>query len=67
MPSRFIYALYLALDANFRLHWKDVSSEERDPGLSKGWAFSGDVEKYMAHLKKHWDQPQEVCWRTSEG
>ncbi|KAJ7798239.1 hypothetical protein B0H14DRAFT_3492715 [Mycena olivaceomarginata] len=58
----FIYALYLALNANFRLHRKDVSSEERDPGLSKGWAFFGDVEKYMAHLKKHWDQPQE--WST---
>ncbi|KAJ7698223.1 hypothetical protein B0H14DRAFT_2417944, partial [Mycena olivaceomarginata] len=55
----FIYALYLALDANFRLQRKDVSSEERDPGLSKGWAFFGEVTKYMDHLARHWDQPQE--------
>ncbi|KAJ7276586.1 hypothetical protein C8J57DRAFT_1061539, partial [Mycena rebaudengoi] len=36
---RFLYALFLAMDANFRLKRKDVSSEEKDPGLGPGWAF----------------------------
>ncbi|KAJ7769741.1 hypothetical protein B0H14DRAFT_3509403 [Mycena olivaceomarginata] len=55
----FIFALFLALDANFRLQRKDVSTEERDPGLSQGWAFFGEVTKYMDHLARHWDQQQE--------
>ncbi|KAJ6462254.1 hypothetical protein C8R47DRAFT_1225566 [Mycena vitilis] len=55
----FIYALYLAIDANFRLKRKDVSSEAKDPGLVKGWAFFGEVPHYMAHLAKFWDQKQE--------
>ncbi|KAF7349654.1 CxC2 domain-containing protein [Mycena sanguinolenta] len=57
--KRFLYALFLALDANFRLKRKDVSSEARDPGLSRGWAFFGEVTAYMAHLEKNWDQVQE--------
>ncbi|KAJ7788496.1 hypothetical protein B0H14DRAFT_3576895 [Mycena olivaceomarginata] len=54
----FLYALFLAIDANFRLKRKDVSSEEADPGLSKGWAFFGEVGPYMKHLKENWQQPQ---------
>ncbi|KAJ7918358.1 hypothetical protein B0H13DRAFT_1607470 [Mycena leptocephala] len=55
----FLYALFLALDANFRLKRKDVSSEEKDPRLGTGLAFFGDVKEYMEHLDKHWDQKQE--------
>jgi hypothetical protein len=39
----FLYAVFLAIDANFRLKRKDVSSEEKDPGLSNGWTFFGEV------------------------
>jgi hypothetical protein len=64
-PSfRFLYALFLAMDANFRLKRKDVSSEEKDPGLGDGWSFYCSVEEYMAHVKKHWDTPQEVGWEV---
>ncbi|KAJ7797038.1 hypothetical protein B0H14DRAFT_3494232 [Mycena olivaceomarginata] len=55
----FLYAIFLALDANFRLQRKDVSTEKHDPGLGEGWVFFGEVKKYMAHLDKHWAQPQE--------
>ncbi|KAJ7161709.1 hypothetical protein C8R46DRAFT_1284049 [Mycena filopes] len=55
----FIYALFLAIDANFRLKRKDVSTEEDDPGLGDGWSFFGPVKPYMEHLDKHWDQKQE--------
>ena len=59
------------MDANFRLKRKDVSSEEKDPGLGKGWAFFCEVKAYMAHVAANWDQKQEVLnfisneWRRS--
>ncbi|KAJ7301491.1 hypothetical protein DFH08DRAFT_827531 [Mycena albidolilacea] len=56
---RFLYALFLALDANFRMKRKDVSSEADDPSLGDGIAFFSQVEEYMAHLDKHWDIEQE--------
>ncbi|KAJ7745405.1 hypothetical protein B0H14DRAFT_3097150 [Mycena olivaceomarginata] len=55
----FLYTLFLAINTNFHLMHKDVLSEEKDPGLVRGWGFFGDVTKYMAHLEKHWDQKQE--------
>jgi hypothetical protein len=58
--TRFLYALFVALDANFRLKRRDVSSEEKDPGLATGWSFFGEVIKYMAHLDKNWEYKQPV-------
>ncbi|KAJ7733908.1 hypothetical protein B0H16DRAFT_1327784 [Mycena metata] len=55
----FLYALFVAMDANFRLKRKDVSTEKKDPGLSKGWGFYCDVEAYMKHVKKHWNHKQD--------
>jgi hypothetical protein len=52
--------LFLAIDTNFRLKRKDVSSKE-DLGLSKGWVFFGEVGPYMKHLKDNWQQTQPVC------
>ncbi|KAJ7150169.1 hypothetical protein C8R43DRAFT_1128212 [Mycena crocata] len=57
--KQFLYALFLALDANFRLKRKDVSTEAKDPGLGDGLSFYGKVEAYMAHVAEHWDKPQE--------
>ncbi|KAJ6517571.1 hypothetical protein DFH09DRAFT_940379 [Mycena vulgaris] len=57
--KQFLFALFLAMDANFRLKRKDVSSEEKDPGLGKGWAFFCEVKAYMVHVKKNWGQVQE--------
>ncbi|KAJ7257987.1 hypothetical protein C8J57DRAFT_1135578 [Mycena rebaudengoi] len=56
---QFLYALYLAMDANFRLKRKDVSSEKKDPGLGEGWAFFCELKEYMEHVNAHWDQVQE--------
>jgi hypothetical protein len=58
--TRFSDGLFLAIDANFRLKQKDVSTEERDPRLGNGWAFFGDVDAYMDHVKRHWNWTQEV-------
>ncbi|KAJ6483057.1 hypothetical protein DFH09DRAFT_949912 [Mycena vulgaris] len=57
--KQLLFALFLAMDANFRLKRKDVSSEEKDPGLGKGWAFFCEVKAYMVHVKKNWGQVQE--------
>ncbi|KAJ7716172.1 hypothetical protein B0H14DRAFT_2412947 [Mycena olivaceomarginata] len=56
---QFLYALFLALDANFRMKRKDVSSEVDDPSLGDGIAFFSQVDGYMAHLDKQWDVEQE--------
>jgi hypothetical protein len=56
----FLYALFLAIDANFRMKRRDVSSEEEDPSLGDGVAFFARVEEYMQHLEKHWNLEQEV-------
>ncbi|KAH6916353.1 hypothetical protein BKA70DRAFT_1419261 [Coprinopsis sp. MPI-PUGE-AT-0042] len=46
----FIYRLFIAVDANFRLRRKDVSSEERDPGLNQGHAFIVGETRFKEHL-----------------
>ncbi|KAJ7616548.1 hypothetical protein FB45DRAFT_1034871 [Roridomyces roridus] len=57
--KQFLYALFLAMDANFRLKRKDVSTERKDPGLGDGWSFYCEVTEYMEHVAQHWDTPQE--------
>ncbi|KAH9482659.1 hypothetical protein JR316_0004759 [Psilocybe cubensis] len=58
-----IYGLFLAIDANFRLTRRHVSSEDRDPGLGNGWAFFVQNIPYQEHLKRFWDykQPKSTC------
>ena len=56
---RYLHTRFVALDANFRLKHKNVSSDQADPGLSKGWAYFVDEEKYKDHLNhyKHATEP----------
>ncbi|KAJ7016310.1 hypothetical protein C8F04DRAFT_1281905 [Mycena alexandri] len=59
-PERkFLYALFLALDANFRMRRKKVSSEENDPSLGDGWSFYGQIAPYYDYLAKNWKHKQE--------
>ncbi|KAJ7015827.1 hypothetical protein C8F04DRAFT_1284627, partial [Mycena alexandri] len=46
----FLYFLFVALDACFRLKRRLVSSELRDPGLGIGWAYFVEQETYRAYL-----------------
>ncbi|KAJ7909356.1 hypothetical protein B0H13DRAFT_1616599, partial [Mycena leptocephala] len=57
--KKFLYALFLAIDANFRMKRKQVSSEEADPGLNLGSAFFSEVKAYMQHVGEHWEEEQE--------
>ncbi|KAJ7015979.1 hypothetical protein C8F04DRAFT_983763 [Mycena alexandri] len=47
---RFLYILFIALDACFRLKRRLVSSELRDPGLGTGWAYFVEQEPYRQYL-----------------
>ncbi|KAK7018729.1 hypothetical protein VNI00_018289 [Paramarasmius palmivorus] len=46
----FIYTLFLAVDACFRLKRKMVSSEATDPGLGTGWSYMVPDEPYRRYL-----------------
>ncbi|KAJ7434267.1 hypothetical protein B0H11DRAFT_2164741 [Mycena galericulata] len=56
--KRHLYALFLALDANFRMRRKKISSEEKDPSLGDGWSFYGKIAPYYDYLAKNWNQKQ---------
>ncbi|KAF7298517.1 CxC2 domain-containing protein [Mycena indigotica] len=57
--QRFKYSLFLAIDANFKMKRKQVSTESVDPGLNAGSAFFSDVPTYMEHVRAHWSLEQE--------
>ncbi|KAG2139540.1 hypothetical protein BD769DRAFT_1350679 [Suillus cothurnatus] len=54
-----IYALFLAIDANFRLKRKIVSSNTTDPSLSCGWAYFVEEGAYKELLAEKVDVLQE--------
>ncbi|KZT02330.1 uncharacterized protein LAESUDRAFT_762900 [Laetiporus sulphureus 93-53] len=50
---RWLYRLFLGMDANFRLKRKNVSSDAADPGLNTGIAFFVEEKQYKAHIKTY--------------
>lgn len=50
---RWIYAKFIGIDANFRLKRMNVSSDERDPGLNKGYAYVVEEIKYKKYLAEY--------------
>lgn len=48
--SRFLYALIVCLDANFRLKNQLRSSYTVDPGLGTGWAYFLPLEEYFSYV-----------------
>jgi hypothetical protein len=61
LSSSFLYALFLAADANFRLRRSLVSSHSVDPGLSHGFSYFVAELPYKAFLAPRTSLPQEVC------
>ncbi|KAJ7725467.1 hypothetical protein B0H16DRAFT_1332689 [Mycena metata] len=57
--KKFLYALFLAMDANFRMRRKKVSTEEKDPSLGDGWSFYGAIAPYYSYLAANWKHKQE--------
>ncbi|KAK0488338.1 hypothetical protein EDD18DRAFT_1311308 [Armillaria luteobubalina] len=48
--ARWLYHLFLAIDANFRLCQLNVSSNESDPGLNAGYAYFVEEAAFCSHL-----------------
>ncbi|TFK63616.1 hypothetical protein BDN72DRAFT_872268 [Pluteus cervinus] len=57
--EQWLYRLFLAIDANFRLKRQDNKiSDSADPSLGDGWSYFVENEPYMEHLKQFSDQVQ---------
>ncbi|KAG2028954.1 hypothetical protein BDR03DRAFT_882221, partial [Suillus americanus] len=50
---QFLFALFLAIDANFRLVRRNVSSDAIDPGLNRRYAFFVEETEYKDILASH--------------
>jgi len=57
-PSRFLYTLFLAVDANFKLKSKDRGI--KDFQLDPGWGCYVENSRYEKHIANYVDEP-EVC------
>ncbi|KAF8871241.1 hypothetical protein BD779DRAFT_1613963 [Infundibulicybe gibba] len=51
--KRYLYCLFLGVDANFRLKRKNVSSDKVDPGLGDGWAYFVGEGEFKEFLRDH--------------
>lgn len=55
-----LYSLFLAIDANFCVKRRAVSSDETDPSLLQGWAYFVEENSYKSHLSDRAGETQEV-------
>jgi hypothetical protein len=55
---RFLYTLFLAVDANFKLKGKDRGINDLE--LAPGWASFVEEGRYQEHIVQYVDQ-SEVC------
>ncbi|KAJ7174319.1 hypothetical protein C8R46DRAFT_891688 [Mycena filopes] len=56
--DRYLYILYIAIDACFRLKRRLVSSEAKDPSLGPGWSFFTEDAPYREYLLGVTDQKE---------
>ncbi|KAJ7895931.1 hypothetical protein B0H14DRAFT_3425881 [Mycena olivaceomarginata] len=55
---QFLYIVFLTFDACFRLKWRLVSNELKDPSLGSGWAFLLESVPYHKFLLMVTDQKE---------
>ncbi|KAG1801184.1 hypothetical protein EV424DRAFT_1474766 [Suillus variegatus] len=48
--QQWMYSVFLAIDANFRLKRRAISSDTKDPGLSSGWGYFVNEKHYKAYI-----------------
>ncbi|THV01170.1 hypothetical protein K435DRAFT_655760, partial [Dendrothele bispora CBS 962.96] len=53
LEMAFLYTMFLAIDANFRLRNQVVSNEYRSPILGDGWAYLVPSGPYQEHIQNH--------------
>ncbi|KAJ6503458.1 hypothetical protein C8R47DRAFT_1250447 [Mycena vitilis] len=56
--ERFLYTIFLAMDACFRLKRRLISSELKDPDLGSGWAYLLNTMPYREYLRGVTDQKE---------
>ncbi|KAH0588297.1 hypothetical protein H2248_004158 [Termitomyces sp. 'cryptogamus'] len=63
--KKWLHSLFIGIDANFRLKWKDVSCENVDLDLGNGFSFFVPDKAYKEYLWKHKDdvEPKSNCSR----
>ncbi|KAG2028869.1 hypothetical protein BDR03DRAFT_882493 [Suillus americanus] len=64
-PRQWLYGLFLAIDANFRLKRKAVSNDNVDPSLSRGWGYFVEEDAYKGFLHDSADSIQEKSMCSS--
>ena len=62
MFQRFLYTIFLAIDANFKLKCKERGFEDLE--LGSGWGVFVNESLYQLHLEGHISEP-EVRWASS--
>ncbi|KIL55458.1 hypothetical protein M378DRAFT_90872, partial [Amanita muscaria Koide BX008] len=61
MEKRWLHALFVGIDANFRLKRLNVSNSMQDPSLNHGYAYLVDENKFNAYLKEFGERiPDDV-------
>ncbi|KAG9316896.1 hypothetical protein JVU11DRAFT_2972 [Chiua virens] len=63
--KEWLYALFVAIDANFRLKRRSVSKDAIDPSLSRGWAYFVEELSYKLYISDHSDMRQEKSTCTN--
>lgn len=58
MAGRYLYTLIIAIDANFRLKRRAISSDARDPPLGSGWGYFVERDGYREWLLDHVDEEE---------
>ncbi|KAG1789133.1 uncharacterized protein HD556DRAFT_1447197 [Suillus plorans] len=56
---KWLYGLFLAIDANFRLCRRNKSSKQADPSFNKGWAYFMEQSRFKEVLEASGTQVQE--------
>ncbi|KAG6810168.1 hypothetical protein H0H92_013032 [Tricholoma furcatifolium] len=61
----YLHALFLGIDANFRMKRKHVSNDARDPDIGQGFAYFVKEQPYKEYLAKndHFVEPKSTCSR----
>ncbi|KAG1846540.1 hypothetical protein F4604DRAFT_1688355 [Suillus subluteus] len=65
VKHKWLYGLFLAIDANFRLCRHNKSSKEVNPSLSKGWGYFVEETGFKYMLDAHAGQVQDKSSCTS--
>lgn len=60
-PYRWLYTLFLGIDANFRLKHKNVSNNAADPDLNEGCAYFVEEKEYKKYLSEYKAEKEPVC------